>query len=288
MPSLSLAQAEPPPQFAATQAAPPAATDPNTQWTLGATGALNYGNSRSLTLGLTTHFLVRRDVHQLTFDLTFNYGQAALRDPMTQQYGAFNTNAQNLLTTLRYDLFLDPDDSLFAVLVGRHDPFAGLAFRFQGQLGYSRTLFREAESAHRSWVDLGGDFTYDYRSPTPLCAPTTPMGVTLDRSSCLGSDGVTYRLSQDLVRPAARVALGYDNHMNAEWRYLTTVEVLIDLRGDPHWGAVRVNWRNNFQVTIAQNLAGGLVFNLLYDGEPTPGFQNVDTQTQLQLTYTLL
>jgi hypothetical protein len=284
-PALASAQPAAAAQFTEATAARPTSTD-DTQWTVGLNGQFNYGNARSLALGATTHFLVRRDVHQFTLDLTFQYGMASLRDATTQQFGAWNANAQNLNGRIRYDVWLDADDSLFATVVGRNDPFAGLAFRFQGQLGWARNLFTEAEGHHRGWFELGGDFTYDQRFPSPFCGPA-PGGVTLDRATCTGSDGMSYRLSQDEIQPSARAFLGYDNHMNADWNFLTGVEVLVDLRGDPHWRNVRINWRSTLGVTLAQDLSATVNFNVLYDGEPVPGFQEVDTQTLLGVNYTL-
>lgn len=284
-PAIASAQPAAAAQFTETQAARPTTGD-DTQWTVGLNGQFNYGNARSLALGATTHFMIRRDIHQFTLDLTFQYGMASLRDANTHEFGPWTANAQNLFGKIRYDIFLDADDALFATVAGTNNPFAGLAFRFQGQLGWARNLFSEAEAHHRGWFELGGDFTYDQRFPSPFCG-TAPSGVTLDRSTCLGSDGTSYQLPQDEIQPSARVFLGYDNHMNADWNFLTGVEVLVDLRGDPHWRNVRLNWRSTLGVTLSQDLGANVQFNVLYDGEPVPGFQEVDTQTLLGLTYTL-
>ena len=61
------------------------------------------------------------------------------------------------------------------------------------------------------------------------------------------------------VQPSARVFLGYDNHMNADWNFLTGVEVLVDLRGDPHWRNVRLNWRNTLGVSLSQDLGANVL-----------------------------
>jgi len=285
--SVADAQAAAASQFAETTAAPPAADADDTVWTLTAQGQLNYGNARSLALSLNNHFLVRRDIHMFTLDLTFAYGAASLRDAASGQFGPWNANAQNLLGRLRYDVFLDADDSLFAVVIGRNDPFAGLDFRFQGQLGWARNIFAEAEAHHRIWFEVGADVTYDDRYPNPLCR-VAGAGVTVDPATCTGSDMMSYLVPGDEVQPSGRLFLGYDNHMNDSWTFLTGVEALIDFRGDPHWGNVRLNWRNTLTVTLAQNLSANVAFNFLYDGEPVPGFQEVDTQTTIGLNYTLL
>jgi hypothetical protein len=283
----SLAQPASAAQFTEAVVVPPAESEDETVWTLQLGGTFNYGNTRSFALATTSHFMVRRDAHLFTADLGFTYGIAALRNPDTQVFGDWNANAQNFTGRLRYDGFLTPDDALFASVAGRNDPFAGLDFRFQGQFGYMRNLLREADGAHRMWVEIGGDVTYDDRYPNPLCSGP-PMGITIDRTTCLGTDGVSYLLPGEELQPSGRLFLGYDNHMDSHWSYRTGAEVLVDLRGEPHWDNVRVNWTNEFHVTIDANLAAGLTFNLLVDGEPVPGRDPVDTQTILTIVYTLL
>lgn len=286
-PSTVLAQATSAAQFTDAAAAAPAADSDDTVWQVQLGGTLNYGNARSFQLSVNNHFLIRRDIHMFTLDLTFLYGIASLRDAGTQQFGPWNTNAQNLTGLIRYDIFLDPDDGLFATVRGRNDPFAGLDFRFQGQLGYMRNLLREHEDQHRLWVEIGADVTYDDRYPNPLCG-AGGMGVTVDPATCTGTDGHSYLLPGDELQPSARLYVGYDNHMNSDWTYRTGVEGLIDLRGEPHWRNVRINWSNAFTLTIATNLGVSLTFNFMWDGEPVPGREEIDTQTILGLTYTLL
>jgi hypothetical protein len=282
-----LAQAAAPPQFTDAVVMPPAESEDETVWTLQLGGTFNYGNTRSFQLATATHFVVRRDAHLFTADLAFTYGIASLRSADTQQFGPWNANAQNFNGRLRYDGFLDPDDALFVSVAGRNDPFAGLDFRFQGQFGYMRNLLREADGTHRLWFEIGGDITYDDRYPNPLCG-TPPMGVTIDRTTCLGDDTVSYLLPPNELQPSARLFVGYDNHMDSHWSYRTGVELLVDLRGAPYWENVRANWTNELHVTIDANLAAGLTFNLLVDGQPVPGRDPVDTQTILTVVYTLM
>ncbi len=286
-PASVLAQPAAAPQFTDAAAARPAPDTDDTVWTLTLGGTLNYGNARSLQLNANNHFQIRRDVHQFTLDLTFLYGVASLRDGTTQQFGPWNANAQSLNGLIRYDIFLDADDALFASVRGRNDPFAGLDFRFQGQIGYVRNVFAEHEAQHRLWFEIGADVTYDDRYPNPLCAPP-PAGVTVTPATCVGSDARSYLLPGDELQPSARLFIGYDNHMNADWSYLTGIEGLVDLRGEPHWRNVRLAWRNTLAFHVATNLAVNLMFNFTYDGEPVPGFDEIDTQTVLGLSYTLL
>ncbi len=281
------AQAAAPPQFTDTVVTPPAETEDDTVWTVQLGGTFNYWNTRSFQLAATTHFMVRRDAHLFTADLALTYGVASLRDPSTQEFGGWNANAQNFTGRLRYDGFLDADDALFVSVAGRNDPFSGLDFRFQGQAGFMRNLLREADGAHRFWLEIGADVTYDDRFPNPLCT-APPAGTLVDRTTCLGDDGVSYLLPGEELQPSARAYLGYDNHMDSHWSYRTGAEVLVDLRGDPNWSNVRVNWTNELHITIDSSLAAGLTFNLLVDGQPVPGRDPVDTQTILTVVYTLM
>ncbi|MBX7193917.1 MAG: DUF481 domain-containing protein [Sandaracinaceae bacterium] len=281
--------------FQETAAAAPAADSDDTVWNVQLGGTLNYGNTRSFQLAGGTHFLVRRDIHLFTMDFAFTYGIASLRDA-NGAFGPWNTNAQNINGKLRYDVFLDPDWSIFAVVAGRNDPFAGLDFRFQGQLGVSRNLFREAEGNHRLWIEVGADVTYDDLYPNPLCpAGSTAIAGT---DTCMPAMGTpVLALPGDRQQYSGRALLGYDNHMNREWRYLTTVEGLggalmgsaRDDMGNPTTvGNFRLNWSNELALSLVENLAVSLRFNFFYELVPPTGRDNVDTQTILSLQYTLL
>ncbi|GAB4209310.1 MAG: hypothetical protein OHK0013_28580 [Sandaracinaceae bacterium] len=291
----SLASAQTTGAFQETAAAPPAPDSDDTVWNVQLGGTLNYGNTRSFQLAGGTHFLVRRDVHLFTMDFAFTYGIASLRDA-NGVWGPWNANAQNINGKLRYDVFLDPDWSIFAVAVGRNDPFAGLDFRFQGQVGVSRNLLREADGNHRMWIELGVDVTYDDLYPNPLC----PAGSTLiaGTDTCMPAMGTPVpTLPGDRQQYSGRGLIGYDNHMNREWRYLTTVEglggALIGSGRDEMGNSTtvanfRLNWQNELALSLVENLAVSLRFNFFYELTPPAGRDNVDTQTILSLQYTLL
>ena len=282
--------------FGEAAAAPPAPDSDDTVWTVQLGGTLNYGNTRSFQLSGGTHFLVRRDMHLFTMDFSFTYGIASLRDA-NGIWSGWNANAQNINGKIRYDLFLDPDWSLFAVAVGRNDPFAGLDFRFQGQLGISRNLLREAEGNHRLWIEIGADVTYDDLYPNPLCPPgSTLIDGTQTCMPAMGDPVAT--LPGDRQQYSGRGLIGYDNHMNREWRYLTTVEGLggaligsgrDPMTGDPTTVAnFRLNWQNELALTLVDNFAASLRFNFFYELVPPSGRDNIDTQTILSLQYTML
>ena len=300
----SVAAAQAPAAFTETAAAAPAESTDDTSWTVQLGGTLNMGNTRSFQLAGGTNFMVRRDIHLFQMDFSFTYGLAALRDA-NGVWSDFDAIAQNINGKIRYDLFVDPDWSIFAVATGRNDPFAGLDFRFQGQLGVSRSLLRESEGEHRLWVELGADITYDDISPNPSCAAgTTPVTGSTSRFAC--SNGATPPVLTSILpgsrqHYAGRLFLGYDNHMNDAWRYKTGVEGIVgalvgsafednmDAAGNPTTVAnARINWTNELGVSLVDNLAISLRFNLFYELVPAAGRDNIDTQTILSLQYTML
>lgn len=262
-------------------AAPPAEDADDEVFTIQLGGTLNFGNSRSLQLAAATNFLLHRDQHLFTLDLQATLGMAAARDQETREWSSFDENARNILGRLRYDFFLDPDDALFVSVAGRHDTFAGLDFRFQGQAGYLRNIFREGEgNSHRMWAELGFDVTVDDRFPNPLPNPAVSAG---DPCDMMGTPACFLPNIQDQY--SVRLFLGYDNHMNDAWAFRTGLEALFDVIDGEN---VRLNSISELNVKLDNNLAAGLRFTLLFDNVPVPGNDSVDTTTVLTLVYTLL
>jgi hypothetical protein len=273
------AQPAAPPQHTESVAAPPAEDADDTVLTLQLGGTLNFGNSRSLQLAGATRFLVHRDVHLFTLDLAATLGMAALRDQSTREWSAFDDNARNILGRMRYDGFLTPDDALFASVGGRHDTFAGLDFRFQGQAGYMRNLLREAGNTHRLWGELGFDITVDDRAPNPLPRPGA------DPETCGMGDAPSCFLPNIEDQYSVRLFLGYDNRMNESWSFNTGIEALFDVVNPDN---VRLTSVSEARVRIEGNLQASLRFSVLFDNVPVPGTDPVDTTTVLTLVYTML
>jgi hypothetical protein len=271
--------AEAPPAHTEAVAAPPAEDDDDEVFTISLGTTFSYGNTRSLQIVGSTHLLLHRDIHLFTVDLQGNFGTAAVRDPMTNQFGDFTENAQNILGRMRYDIFLDPDDALFLAVAGRHDRFAGLDFRFQGQAGYLRNFFREGEEdSHRMWGELGFDVTVDDRSPNPL---PNPRADPLTCGTPASTEPCTLPNIEDQY--SVRLYVGYDNHMNEAWQFLTGLEALFDV---VHGDNVRLSSISELRVTLHEGLQASLRFTFLYDHVPVPGRDAIDTTTVLSLLYT--
>jgi hypothetical protein len=280
-PGAALAQAAPPPppQHSEAVAAPPADDDDDEVFTLQLGATLNYGNTRSLQIAGGTHFMIHRDQSVFTLDVQGTFGMAAARDAMTREFGDMQDNARNVLAKLRYDFYLTPDDALFAAIVGRHDTFAGLDFRFQGQVGYLRNIFREGEDdSHRLWGEVGFDVTIDDRAPNPLPNPDA------DPATCMLM-GAPCTLPNIEDQYSIRLFVGYDNHMAENWAFKTGLEALFDVVNGEN---VRLTSISEFNLKIEDNLQAGLRFTLLFDNAPVPGNDPVDTTTVLNVIYTAL
>ena len=82
-----------------------------------------------------------------------------------------------------------------------------------------------------------------------------------------------------------RLYVGYDNHMNDSWSFLTGLEALFDV---VHGDNVRLSSISELRLHIDDNLQASLRFTFLFDNVPVPGNDPVDTTTVLTLVYTLI
>lgn len=238
-----------------------------TEWNIAAGGIFNSGNTRSWSLTAGTHFGLIRGRHGFGFDFLLAYGRAALRDPVTGEFGETTDVARNTNTSARYDFYITPNDALFVAAKHRWDTFAGLDTRLQAQVGYLRNFLNEEN--HRFWGEIGYDFTYDNFDPDPLVDMMT--GEVLD-----GTDAVH----------SARLYVGYKNQLNEHVLFTTGLEALFDLQD--FTDNTRLNFDAGLQVTVVDSLQLGIGFKLLYDQEPVQGREGVDTITTLNLLYSLL
>lgn len=230
---------------------------------LGTTIAL--GNTRSISGAASLRLGLRRDAHAVAAEAQATLTMAALRDSMTREFGDFDRTAENFTGKLRYDFFLTDDDAIFGSVAARRDTFAGLDSRVQIQLGYLRNLFREEN--HRLWAEAGYDLSLDNYFPNPLIDPMDMM-TELPNSEAFHS---------------ARLFLGYDNHIDEDFTYLTGVECLIDVETPAN---TRLAWANELRSNLGGSFALGINFNLGFDNEPVQGTDSLDTTTIVTLTYT--
>jgi putative salt-induced outer membrane protein YdiY len=227
-------------------------------------GGVNSGNTQATTLSAGSNFVLVRGHNGLQLAMDFAYGRARVTQDNVER--TVDT-ARNLRSRARYDVFLTPDDALFASAVYRWDTLAGLDARVEGQFGYMRNFYRA--DAHRFWGELGYDLTYDNYDPDPLPDPTTPGAF----------------LSGHEVVHSVRAFLGYDNHLNAAVTFLTGFEALFDVEKAKD---VRLNWDVALRSSLASRLQLEVKFSLQFDNQPVPGKLDLDTQTRINLIYQLI
>ncbi len=238
--------------------------------TAGATGA--WGNAQSIGANLAGLFTVREGQHAFLAEVSWLFGAAATRDPMTNQFGDLEENANNFNLRLRYDYFIDTDNALFVAARLRRDPFARLEPRFQGQIGYLRNFLNEEN--HRFWGEAGLDFTFD-RFDAPLA---------IGGSDAAGNP----LLSQDRGVGSLRLFIGYSNQLNEVLTYQTGFEFLwgpLRTVGSGQEAAMRFEWINQFRSKIEDWLQISLDLTARLDSAPpgqlTPWDEQAGQATQM-------
>jgi putative salt-induced outer membrane protein YdiY len=229
-------------------------------------GVWSAGNTKQITLNAGTEGRFVRGAHGIGGKAALVYGTADTTG------GGYDETAFNVNLRLRYDFYLTDYDALFGAAVYRHDRFAGLDHRAEGQVGYQRHFFREDK--HRGWGEAGYDITVDrvYIESVTLDAMMAPIGSV-----------ETF----DWVDPvhAARLYLGYENLLNDAVTLRTGLEALINVE-EPE--DTRLNWDNTLSSKLVGSLSVELGFLLQFDNVPVPGRKKVDTSTKLNLVYTFI
>lgn len=228
------------------------------QWSGGVN--LATGNSRSFAATTSLSFNLKEGPHVLDYQTLLNLGYAVSQDEaprasLGDTFNEDNRNALNIIGRLRYDNFITEDDAVFAAIWGRHDPFAGLDFRLQAQVGYLRNFYRQEKV--RIWGEVGYDATIDWQRPESV-DDANPV----DQHS-------------------GRLFLGYDNQINEVLTYRSGIEYLLEF-ADPENS--RIFWTNALGSKVNEVLTLALNFTLIFDNQPvgagTPQVRDkVDTIT---------
>jgi hypothetical protein len=222
-------------------------------------GSLNTGNTKAYQANVGADFRLIRRPFGLAANAAFAYGRA---DVVGDNLSTWSETVKNLNAKVRGDLFLTSMDALFLASAFRWDPFAGIARRNQGQVGYARYFL--SEEKHRFWGEFGYDLTGDRYTQIAGKAAPDP------RSAVVHS---------------ARVFIGYDNQLNESVTYITGAEVLFDLQKASDY---RFNWDNALRSSLGGSFKLELKLRLAYDHVPAPGATPLDTATLVSILYTLL
>ena len=241
-----------------------------TEWDVAGGGLASTGNARALSLTGATNFRLRRKRHQFGAAFAGNYGRAAVdgfSDP--------ETTVGNAQGRLRYDYFVHPRVSLFAMATARHDPFQGLDLRLNVDPGAAFYILKDAK--HRLWTEAGYDFQYDIRTDEALEEKDEEGNVVL------GTDGEPNIIGDKTrINHAVRMFGGYANNLNEHVSFNTGLEYLQSV-------LEAKRWRINYDVGLSANLIGNLAINTTFtvrvDNDPAPGIRKVDTITAFSLLY---
>ncbi len=265
-------------------------TDPhadNVIWTLAGGGTLNYGNSRTAGVTVSSSFGVRQGNEIFAIDAFFQYAiaqsplscGAVQASPAEYPTGTvdfcgpsgtgmsprarapgFNDWAEtavNFNWRLRYDHFFDASNAFHVMHRGRVDRFAGIRPRVGLSIGYTRMVFEELE--HQLSLDLGIDGTFD----------VFPDSIVAQTHAILDGGGSLPVLSGTDARfvPSVRAALAYVNHLNPYLTYDTIFEALWDVSNATHF---RFEWVNRLRSAIDGTFQIRLDVTFRLDGLP-PG-----------------
>lgn len=240
------------------------------EWDLSFGLLLSTGNARMFAMNGSTNFLLRRDRHQLTVVGLGNYGRAAAADAPDD--AELETTLGNVQGRARYDIFLSPQWSLFAMVTARHDPFQYLDLRLNIDPGVAWYVL--TTPSERLTVEAGYDFQLDLRTEEAVVRDAAGQPV-LD-------DGDVIALARRRNTHAIRLAGGYVNTLSESLTFRTGLEYLQSVQDAVRW---RINWDVGLTTTLLDSLALATTFNLRIDNDPLPGVREVDTVTALSLVY---
>lgn len=246
-----------------------AESDDVTELEVAAGGLLSTGNARALSVTGALRLRLRREDHQFSAGFAGNYGRAAL-DPDEDP----ETTVSNLQGQLRYDYYVHPRISLFAMATARHDPFQELELRLNIDPGLAVYILEDAKN--RLWAEGGYDFQYEIRTDDVVFARDEDGMFLVD-------DGDRVRLTEkERFTHAVRLFAGYYNNINERVTFATGVEYLQSVLKAERW---RLNWDNALTTNLFNKLAISLTFTVRVDNDPAPEVRKVDTITAVSLIY---
>lgn len=241
-----------------------------TEFNISAGGLLSTGNARALSLTGASNLRLRRRAHQFSAALAGNYGRAAV-DTNTDP----ETTVSNVQGRVRYDYFVHPRVSLFAMATARHDPFQGLDLRANVDPGAAFYILADAK--HRLWTEVGYDFQYDVRTDEAI------REVDEDGNVVLGPDGTANIIADKTrINHAVRLFGGYSNNLNENVSFNTGLEYLQSVLQPRRW---RINYDIGLTANLINRLALNTTFTVRVDNDPAPSIRKVDTITALSLVY---
>lgn len=224
---------------------------PKEEWkaNAGVSGIFNTGNSVNQTFGGNALVSVKRDMNQVTWTGNGAYGRA--RDNAT---GITSTNTENWMTQARYDRFLTDLFSFYGLGHVNHDAPAGFDINYGGSAGIANFLVKNADTAFK--YELGFDVTQQRF--------TTGFEQTL-------YSGRVYLQFTHKFSEAAFFSQDMENLIN--------VEDLDDYR---------INALTALNFKLTEKFAFQAGYAIRFDNVPVPGFEKLDTTTQVGINVNFL
>ena len=171
-------------------------------------------------------------------------------------------NALKFDSNLRYDRFLGPKASIYAMGGAYVDTFAGIEYRFTEQAGYSRSLV-ETDTT-QLMVELGAAVIQESRvipSPRP-------------------DDFEDYETIF-----AARALIGLSHTFNENVKFSETIEAYENILSPMD---LRLINRAALTTQLSENLALKLSNDLYFDNTPVENFRQLDQTTMLSVVASIL
>jgi putative salt-induced outer membrane protein len=218
------------------------------------------GNANSLAITSSGDFRVRRGMNDFSAAAAANYSNAAVG------VGSRVTTVENYQGKIRYDRFLTESVAAFLSLSARRDRFQALDLRLNLDPGLAYYFIDEPKQ--QLSAELGYDFQYDVRRKENLEAAAL-AGTIIDKTE---------------TRHSIRGFAGYKQQLNDNVGFNTGIELLLGVPKTEYW---RLNWDVGLTASISERFALASTFSLKYDHHPLLGVKKTDTQTAVNLSYTL-
>jgi putative salt-induced outer membrane protein len=264
-----------------------------TEADISAGGLFTSGNARSAALTGGGRFRLRRKIHEFQAGVVGNYARAAIRQPDGSRPSQLI--AGNVQGRLRYDVYMHPRVSFFAMATARFDPFLGLNLRMRLDPGFAFYIINKPK--HRLWAEAGYDFLYDLRRlRSGADASMCPMGTSyvLDVPNTTAMAPVC-AATPSVTTHSGRLFLGYNNALSEYVTFVTGIEYIqgfAPFRSNPvetDGGKARVKAWVNYDIglttSIGKRFAFATTFTLRYDNAPLPGIKRLDTITSFSLVF---
>jgi putative salt-induced outer membrane protein YdiY len=194
--------------------------------------------------------------------------------------------SQRLFAGARYDRFFGTMNSLYVSGGMERDTFAGLEWRFNEQLGYSRVLVQKPSTDLDLEVGVAyaqENFKIDYPT-TETNDDGTISDVVLPKAAIVSEDEATYKLVLDKDYIAGRVFLGFDHRFNDKVSIGDTVETFINFFDIEDFRLINNAY---LQAKLSDKFSIKLSHLLMFDNQPVEvgayKFKKVDQTTQITL-----